>query len=222
MLIGLMGRKGAGKDTAAGMLSAHGFSRLAFADNLYLEVAAAFAVTTHFLSRRETKETPLDRLSLRYCKDPDFISLTVSSEADNGVSEAQVLSSPRSPRWCLQRWGTEYKRVSKRNDRYWIDKLDEKLRLRPRQSNVAISDVRELAEIEYIRSQGGILIRIVNPVIAQKEKEFAAAGDECAQHASELLADHAEVDFEVLNIVGNPKHMQDRIDEVLSTYKEVA
>ncbi len=64
-LIGILGLKGSGKDTAAEMLTGCGFTRMAFADALYAEASRSYEVTPHFLARRDTKETSLERLARR-------------------------------------------------------------------------------------------------------------------------------------------------------------
>ncbi len=63
MLIGLMGKAGAGKDTLAAQLAPLGFARVAFADALYEEVASAYGVTVELL--REHKDEDLDAVGSR-------------------------------------------------------------------------------------------------------------------------------------------------------------
>ncbi len=107
MLIGILGLKGSGKDTAAEMLTGCGFTRMAFADALYAEASRSYEVTPHFLARRDTKEEPLERLALKHCLDAQFVGLFTADEARGQLTVDQVLSTPRSPRWVLQQWGTE-------------------------------------------------------------------------------------------------------------------
>lgn len=57
-IIGIMGQKGSGKDTLAGLLVQDGYISMAFADALYTEVARRYNVTEPFLRHRPTKETP--------------------------------------------------------------------------------------------------------------------------------------------------------------------
>ena len=77
-IIALTGQAGSGKDTAADMLvGACRFTKLAFADALRREVAAAFRLDVDnmqsLLSDRAAKETPTTRLALIECRDFGFI-----------------------------------------------------------------------------------------------------------------------------------------------------
>lgn len=176
MVLGLAGMKGAGKDTAAAILcSEYGFRRIAFADALYREVAAAFNVTVEFLQRRETKETPLPELALRNCEDVDFIEVALTTR---GVSKRirralfdseftpsgsrrrlkKALAAPLSPRMVLQWWGTEYRRVRGR-DSYWRDQVEDVIRANPELSWV-ITDVRFPDEALLVERLGGEMARI--------------------------------------------------------------
>lgn len=71
MLIGLMGKAGAGKDTLAAQLAPLGFTRVAFADALYEEVAADYGVTVDLLRERKDeyvealRDTPREILQNR-------------------------------------------------------------------------------------------------------------------------------------------------------------
>ncbi len=73
-LIGLTGPAGSGKDTVADFLVAkHGFTKLAFADKLRAEICDAYDVPVQLLLERQTKDTPLPKLALVYCRDEAFI-----------------------------------------------------------------------------------------------------------------------------------------------------
>src|SRR6476661_846445 len=93
-ILGLLGAKGAGKDTAAKLfIQKYGYRRIAFADALYLEVANAFGVTVEFLNNRDTKETPLPELALSHCQDADFVQ--VLGEMANEQQQTLDLDAPR-------------------------------------------------------------------------------------------------------------------------------
>ncbi len=63
MIVALLGNKGHGKDTFAGLLVHHlGFSAIAFGDALYTETARRHGVSVEFLRERATKESPSERL----------------------------------------------------------------------------------------------------------------------------------------------------------------
>lgn len=155
MLIGLMGGKGHGKDTAAKRLvEKFGFQRRAFADKLYQEVAQAFGVSTDFLGNRDTKESPLPELALSRCADAEFVKVVLKTETESGA-----LLAPRSPRFIMQRWGTEYRRQHGVDD-YWLKVLEPELQSNP-EGLFAITDVRFLNETSFVERHGGLLVRVV-------------------------------------------------------------
>lgn len=122
-LIGLTGFAGSGKDTVADILvEDHGFAKFSFSDALYREVSASFGVSEIVLRDRETKEKPLECLSLIQCDDADFIATTwIKDGSPTGI--AAFLSRSRSPRDILQLWGTEYRRTQ--DPDYWVKRAKE-------------------------------------------------------------------------------------------------
>jgi hypothetical protein len=181
---GLVGLRGAGKDTAATILVENGWRRVAFADALYLEVAEAFGVTLEFLQRRETKETPLEELRLLNCKDMLYVGRFLAIEearlADAGASVPQIelLCQPRSPREILQVWGTEYRRQLY-NDDYWREQVHKVIQANPG-TNFVVTDVRFPDEGKLIEQVlGGRLGRVVRP-------SLAGANDKSLLHSSEV------------------------------------
>lgn len=113
MLIGLSGPAGVGKDTVADYLvETHGFTKFSFSDALYREVSEAFRVPIEELQRRETKELSHVRLQARYCADESFRAIMLDT--------LPMWEHEFSPRWVLQRWGTDYRRAQ--DPDYWIKK----------------------------------------------------------------------------------------------------
>lgn len=168
-VLGLIGRKGAGKDTAAKVLVSKGWVRLAFADPLYRESADAFGVTVEFLGNRDTKETPLPELALYKCRDQVFVAVVLQQAGFQlGVSDGRkvraFLQKPRSPREIMQFWGTEYKRRVVRDD-YWIEKVREVIRANPT-TNFVITDVRFPNEALMVTKEfDGELARVIRPAL---------------------------------------------------------
>ena len=223
MLIGLLGLKGSGKDTAATMLAELGFKRMAFADALYSEAARAYEVTSHFLGRRDSKETPLERLALEHCRDTRFVGLFIKEEDRAGRSIEEIMVAPRSPRWVLQQWGTEYRRRSPwGHDGYWVEPLMRKIDAMPLGSRIVLTDVREALEVESIRSRGGALVRIRRRKIDEEDAFAVAAGLGSALHSSEMLARSCAVDFEVENVEGNPGAMRVDLERYLAGVRPAA
>lgn len=157
VVVGLTGLPGSGKDTVADYLvNRHGFSKVAFADALYLEVAAAFGVTVTFLQRRDRKEIPTRVLCLDRCKDAGFVAaMTKLIAAEPGFlvnGGIHIHSVPRSPRWILRHWGTDYRRAN--DEHYWRNRVFLRVAQLPVGAPVVLSDVRFPDEAEmawYLR-----------------------------------------------------------------------
>lgn len=118
MLIGLAGSAGTGKDTVADYLVAqHGFTKFSFSDALYREVSEAFGVPVEELQDREKKEVPHPGLVAHKCDNYEFYRIMrIEAEFVEGAEEPNRFEF--SPRWVLQRWGTEYRRAQ--DPDYWL------------------------------------------------------------------------------------------------------
>lgn len=231
LLVGLLGAKGSGKDTAARYLieglSANGspvagFRRIGFADALYLEVARAFGVTVEFLSNRDTKETPLRELALENCSDLAFIETVALLEGvqlgavgeQRNDTARMFLAKPRSPRFVLQTWGTEYRRRGARGcDSYWLDQVTTVVDASPK-THFVVTDVRFENEAQFIERAGGLLVRVRRPALEAREAlERAASGT--AAHPSETALLHRTVHAEILNEEGNPDSLRQGLVHLL-------
>jgi hypothetical protein len=194
MVIGLTGQPGTGKDSCAEALEPHRFLPIAFADALRHEVVLAWRVDLRILTDRITKETALPALSIGMCGEPDFINWATSK----GLS----LAEPRSPRWVLQRWGTEFRR--EQNADYWVQIVERWIRrqMGVGYDRIVITDVRMPNEAELVRRLGGKLLRVHRPDVApmapetadhSSEAHAALAVDGVIHNDSSLDALHAEV-----------------------------
>jgi hypothetical protein len=139
MIIGISGFIGSGKDTAANYLVGfHGFRRDSFAGALKDAVATVFGWDRELLEGL----TPESR-HWRDQVDPWW---------------SKRLNIPHlTPRWVLQYWGTEVCSGGFHDD-IWIAALEN--RLKTRNGNTVITDVRFPNEIKTIRNAGGIVIWI--------------------------------------------------------------
>jgi hypothetical protein len=206
-LIGLMGAKGAGKDTCAAFLVQElGYTRIAFADALYREVAGAYGVSAEFLGRRDTKEQALPELALARCRDGGFVRAVLEEEHARGVTAVHDwMSRPLSPRYVLQRWGTEYRR-RRGVDSYWLDRVQAAIAAHPARSYV-LTDVRFANEARFVRGCGGALLRVRRPALeAQEQAERAARGTAAHPSETELLG--WPVDAELVNEEGCPQALR--------------
>ena len=139
MIIGFVGFIGSGKDTAADYLvNFHGYRRDSFANTLKDAVANVFGWDRVLLEGR-TAEARAWR-----------------EEVDTWWAER--LNMPNlTPRWVLQRWGTEVCRAGFHDD-IWIASVENKMRKTT--DNIVISDVRFPNEIKAIHNAGGKVIRV--------------------------------------------------------------
>jgi hypothetical protein len=139
MIIGICGFIGSGKDTIADYLvNFHEFRRDSFAATLKDAVSAVFGWDRELLEGR-TKAAREWREQV----DPWW---------------ANRLGMPHlTPRWILQYWGTEVCRTGFHDD-MWIASLENKLRTS--NDSIVISDCRFPNEINAIKTQGGIVIRV--------------------------------------------------------------
>lgn len=169
-LIALTGLAGSGKDTVADLLvEQRGFSKLAFADALRREIAAAFVIDTPHLTHRETKEHPISALALDRCLDVEFV-LHVSKCYPEQFSFAnldQAMAAPRSARQILQWWGTEYRRTQ--DPDYWTKQLLREIKSRMLCGNTrfVIPDCRFQNEADLVRSLTGSIWQISRPELVK-------------------------------------------------------
>lgn len=166
MLLGFAGRAGSGKDTCAALLARHGFTAVAFADALREEVAEAWRIDLRMLTDRATKEYAIPTLAIANCCDCEFV-VTMD------LLGHDVLA-PRSARWILQRWGTEYRRTA--DSSYWINQALQRIaRLRASGwHRICITDVRFANEAALVACLGGEVVQVVRPELAELEPSAAA------------------------------------------------
>ena len=139
MIVGLNGLIGSGKGAVSDYLQQqHNFKHLSFADSLKYAVSAIFGWDFELL-KGATAESRIWR-----------------EQVDQWWSKR--LNIPNlTPRWILQQWGTEVGRHSFHTD-IWLASLERKLA--NMQGNVVIDDCRFVNEIQSVRNQNGVLIRI--------------------------------------------------------------
>ena len=169
-LIGLSGPARVGKDSIADVLiGTFGFVGFSFSDALYAEVSENWGVPIEELKDAKLKEVPWERLSLDKSKDREFVKV---------FGPAVHWAGPRSPRWVLQQWGTDYRR--KQDPDYWVTRANETLnriinseKIRHAQALLDGSDegfayipgivntsVRFANEREWIKSVGGTVCHV--------------------------------------------------------------
>ncbi|MEY2655582.1 MAG: hypothetical protein RLZZ524_2610 [Pseudomonadota bacterium] len=201
-LIGLTGQAGAGKDSCAEALEFCGFQRLAFADALRHEISQAFGIDPRMLTDRATKETPLQALSLSRCGDPFFLHWAV-------YYCGHSLYEPRSPRWLMQRWGTEYRR--RHDPSYWSRQVHNLLTelISQGRRRFVVTDVRYTSEEEMLLAFGALILRVIRPGLP-------ALPADTADHTSER--DHA---LPAHAVITNSGTLEDLGQSVIRTVLDV-
>lgn len=145
-LIGLLGRKGSGKDTAAAVLIANGYRNVKFAGCLK------------------------DMLKVLLCKQG------LSNDVIQRMIEGDLKETPtvfldgKTPRFAMQTLGTEWGR-NLIGDDFWVNTA-----LREAEGiNAVVTDVRFPNEMDAIQSAGGICFGIcanwITPVEGEHESE---------------------------------------------------
>jgi hypothetical protein len=184
ILIGLTGQPGVGKDTCAQLLERHGYRSTAFSEALYLEIGEAFGLGIDLLQHRDTKELPLACLAITMCRDAAYI--------DRMHALGHDLYAPRSPRWTLQQWGTEYRRAQ--DPTYWLRRVAQWV---GRQRGIGcglliVRDVKLQNEADLVRALGGEVWRVLS-------RRATALHTDTQLHASEAQAAAIATDDMVIN-----------------------
>ena len=151
LLIGLMGRAGAGKDTVADIVcSAVDADRFAFATLLKAEAAAAFRVDPRLFERRDVKELPIRQLALARCTDPAFVAF---------AGHELGMLGPLKPRTIMQVWG-DYRRAQ--DSDYFVRPVWQAIveAANANRRALVFTDVRFPNEAHRIAHRDGVLWRI--------------------------------------------------------------
>ena len=173
-----MGHPGAGKDTVCAILRTlrPTVVRLAFADKAYEEVAASFGMTVEEF-RALPKDEPSPRLMLDLNLNSDYRDLLMSLSTR---SMDEILKKPRSQRFHLRKWATEYRR-NMFGSNYWVARLMETYYEAvandpPGAGRIyAVTDLRHDLELEALKPEGFEVWRVENDRAPPK-----------ADHSSEL------------------------------------
>lgn len=173
MIVGLVGKKRAGKDSvAARLVHHHDFARLAFADRLK---AAA---------------EDLDPLIPLPDGRIDHLSAVLHEATPRGWEGAKAVPAVRE---FLQDFGLGMR--AHVADDVWIRPVvEEALRLSRTGRDVVVTDVRFLNEVAAIRSVGGIIVGVERPGLDDSdphvsEHEWRLAGQEATVHNYGTLED---------------------------------
>lgn len=155
MIIGLCGRIGSGKGTAADLLvSEHGFAKTSFADSLKDGVSAMFGWPRHLLEGDTTE----------------------SREWREQIDEFWTRETGRTitPRLVLQEVGTDCMREGF-YDGVWISLLKKRIQESP-DTDWVISDVRFANEVDAVRELSGNVFEVLRGPAPEWLADFKAFG----------------------------------------------
>lgn len=163
ILIGLIGRAGAGKTTVANHLEAEwAFEPIAFADPILAMTLALFTdagVGAEWATERAFKDQPTPGLGVSYRR----IAQTLGTE------------------WGRQIMGSDF----------WLRVAAHKVQqARLHQASVVISDVRFPNEAQWLLEQGGLLVRVTRPGLPPMP---ADAASHTSEHYADRLPAHVEL-----------------------------
>lgn len=147
--------------------------------------------------KRSGKDT-LAALLQRYVKDSIIIHFADSLKDEVAevceVTRDEIETHKDIFRPMLQWWGTEFRRQFRGADDYWIQRVDEKVAYYKSAGAkmVFVPDTRFINEAKYIKSQGGIIIKVDRPSLP--------CGD---SHSSETeMNNYGPWDFTITNDQG--------------------
>lgn len=207
-LVALVGEPGAGKDTAAKALIDKGYQALSFGALVYEEVSEAFGFPKEALYERSTKETPLPALALAGCTDKEYIEVARAYLREQ--SSDSFLLTPRSPRFHLQVWATNYKRAKYGQD-YYIRAVARAIARDPLGAFV-ITDLRSQAEFDFIKGKDGLVVRVV--------AKGRNADTNAMAHTVEQVASTLPADFILPNLWGSPELLRMALLTAVSSHFE--
>jgi hypothetical protein len=185
MIIGLVGFIGSGKGTVGDILVRHhGYHQFAFADALKDAVASIFLWPRGLLEGDSNASR-----AFRERVDPWW---------------SHKFGYEVTPRLILQKMGTEACRHGI-SDNIWIAALEKRIK---GYDDVVISDVRFPNEIDFVRSAGGVIVRV-------KRGEDPPEEHLATLHISETAWRDRKVDYEIEND-GTIEQLREKIKLVLT------
>lgn len=160
-VIGLNSQRGkSGKDTLYDLIAADSVAtkRFAFGDELKEKCSVAISYTE--LMQKEM----LIAMHDQSLKDEPMLILRGSNIAESEYKTWLLvngfdMTAPRSPHFHLQQYGNGYVRDFLNDENRWLNSVRSKLEYYP-DVTIVITDVRQPNEVEWVRSIGGVVVRV--------------------------------------------------------------
>lgn len=201
-LIALHGLPRSGKDTLADYLvQQHGFTKMAFADSLYGELARMFDVLPSSLRSHEAKTVPQDWLQNTRADDPEYRRYLY----DRGEDQYEY----RTSRYHLINYGNEY--TGSRNPLKWAGLMSKRLMETP--GDIVVPDLRgypDMREYAALRNSTGTNPRKLFVVNVLRE------GTSATDHASDLPLPEYLINGTIKNVEGYLEVAFARMQEILA------
>lgn len=176
--IGITGRAGAGKDTVADIAGERwAYARMAMADALRDECAAAWGVDARVFRDRRVKEVPMSQLRLGACRDAAFVQFAWHLAALDALK----------PRTIMQTWG-DWRRAQDPDYFLATASIFRARALAAGLQIMLVTDIRYPNELAWLESYGGHLVRVQRPGLAP-----------VSSHDSEWRLDDVQADFVIVN-----------------------
>lgn len=161
IVVGLHGLPNVGKDLLGDYLSlAHGFTKIAFADLLYQQVADAWGVPVGALQDRVWKDRETSMMAFMHCRDYAFHTWVLNKT--NHEAGHNCLPDDRSPRELLCAY-SDFIKYKTGNLAFYVDHVSSVIR-ENEDKHFVVTDVRYDREAEFIAKLGrSCILEIVKP-----------------------------------------------------------
>lgn len=204
-----------GKDTLIALLESKGYRvhRVAFADILKKQCAEVLSFNEIELAvlekhmHQSEKDWPSSDLAIINLPESSYCNWLMRSGLHN-------IDEPRSPRWHLQQYGTEYRREFCKEPNVWLDQGLKEIHEGIDKADidmVVVTDCRlpnELKALEDLR----MVYKTVNTVRIVRDW-FIPGVDDQPYHISDIALMAAHFDHLVVNKLGEPWGMLEQLEE---------
>lgn len=203
-----------GKDTLIDLLvkTGHDVARVAFGDCLKEECAKDLAndvFTAEDLLgffHSDAKDQPMPGLAIKELPPYAYKRFLVANRTD--PVEHRYLSQPRTPRWHLQQYGTNFRRDHLKNPDVWLD-AGMKVIENTEAEIIVVSDLRQRNEYNRLAYHG---LRCLQTRMVRLQRLWHIPGvDDDEYHVTDLDLIGFHMDAVVLNKWGNPSSMLDQL-----------